>query len=177
MEERCLTKHRQLGFVLERLCCQLIENHNDFANTALIGMQPRGIYLADRLHERLQERLGKPVRYGKLDVTFHRDDFRQRKITASTTDIDFIIENKNVVLVDDVLYTGRTIRAGLDALLHFGRPQRVEFLVLVKRRFKREFPIDADYIGLSVDSLANERVVVRWKEMDGADGIWLQQAQ
>ena len=171
--ERALTEGRQLGFILERLCCQLIESHGRFQNTVLVGMQPRGILLGNRIHARLQERLGATVPYGKLDVTFHRDDFRQNTIRASETDIPFIIENKNVVLIDDVLYTGRTIRAGLDALLHFGRPARVELLVLVKRRFCREYPVDADYIGLSVDTLTGEHVKVRWRETDGADGVWL----
>lgn len=176
-EAKLLTQPRQLGFILERLALEILDNHPNLHNTVLIGMQPRGIYLGEQLVERLQKRHSASVPFGKLDVTFHRDDFRQRKdLRAAETEIPFVIDGQNVVLVDDVLYTGRTIRAGLDALLHFGRPARVELCCLVKRRFSREYPIDADYVGLHVDALAGTRVHVRWAGQEGhdqEDGVWI----
>jgi pyrimidine operon attenuation protein/uracil phosphoribosyltransferase len=176
-EAKILTQPRQMGFILERLACEILDNHPDLQNTVLIGMQPRGIYFGEKLVERLQKRHSQKVPFGKLDVTFHRDDFRQRRdLRAAETDIPFVIDGQNVVLVDDVLYTGRTIRAGLDALLHFGRPARVELCCLVKRRFSREYPIDTDYVGLHVDALAGTRVHVRWAGQEGhdqEDGVWI----
>ena len=130
-----------LNHTITRLCYQLIENHNDFANTAIISLQPRGIYLGNRILNELKNITGNhQIKNGNLDVTFYRDDFRKREnpLVPNSTNIDFLVENKNVVLIDDVLYTGRTIRAGLDALLAFGRPQKVELLVLIDRRYSRE---------------------------------------
>lgn len=162
--------------MLDRLCYQLIENHGDFSHSVLIGLQPRGIYLADALQKRLSSILkNKKVLAGKLDATFHRDDFRKHKgpIIPSEVDINFSLEDKKVILVDDVLYTGRTIRAGLDAMLDFGRPEQVELLVLVDRRYSRQLPIEPDYVGLTVDTRASQRVRVEWKE-DGSDvSVWL----
>ncbi len=165
----------QLDLTITRLCHELIEQHSDFSNTVLIGMQPRGIHVVERLRERLGEILSKKPLCGSLDITFYRDDFRRREkpLIPSVTNIDFSIEGKKVVLVDDVLFTGRTIRSGLDALLAFGRPQKVELMVLIDRRFQRDLPIQADYIGKSVDSLDNERVSVNWKEVDGEDKVVL----
>lgn len=167
---------KKFKVMLDRLCYQLIENHGDFSQSVLIGLQPRGIYLSDALHKRLESILrGKKVTYGKLDATFHRDDFRRHKgpIIPSEVSINFSIEDRKVILVDDVLYTGRTIRAGLDALLDFGRPGQVELLVLVDRRYSRQLPIEPDYVGLTVDTRASQKVRVEWKE-DGSDvSVWL----
>ncbi|MFT6844374.1 MAG: pyrimidine operon attenuation protein/uracil phosphoribosyltransferase [Flavobacteriales bacterium] len=167
----------QFQITLKRLCHQLIENHNLFENTVLIGLQPRGIFLADRLKQELSNIDSKlsNVPCGYLDITFFRDDFRRREqlISGNTTKIDFLIENKKVVLVDDVLYTGRTIRAGLDAMLAYGRPKQVELLTLIDRRFSRQLPIKPDYVGKVVDAIATERVSVEWKEQDGADSVKL----
>jgi pyrimidine operon attenuation protein/uracil phosphoribosyltransferase len=123
----------------------------------------------------LESILGKEVQCGNLDITFYRDDFRRREkpLIPSITNIDFSIENKRVILVDDVLYTGRTIRSGLDALLTFGRPSKVELLVLIDRRYSRDLPIQADYIGKTVDTLISERVSVEWKETEGEDKVVL----
>ena len=123
----------------------------------------------------LEEILGKTIVCGNLDITFYRDDFRRRErpLIPSITNIDFSIENKKVVLIDDVLYTGRTIRSGLDALLTFGRPSKVELLVIIDRRFKRDLPIQADYIGKTVDTLVSERVSVEWQETEGEDKVVL----
>jgi pyrimidine operon attenuation protein/uracil phosphoribosyltransferase len=152
----------------------LIENHDDFSTSAIIGLQPRGIFVADRLQKYLSEITGKRPLKGTLDVTFYRDDFRRREIKSpSETDIDFIVENKKVILVDDVFHTGRTIRAGLDALLDFGRPEKVELLTLVDRRYSRHLPIAPDYIGVHVDTINSEKVKVQWKETEGEDAVYL----
>jgi pyrimidine operon attenuation protein / uracil phosphoribosyltransferase len=110
-----------------------------------------------------------------MDITFYRDDFRRREkpLQASNTKINFPIEKKKIVLIDDVLFTGRTIRAALDALLDFGRPEHVELLVLIDRRFTRDLPIQANYIGKTIDSIESEHVKVEWKEQDGADKVWI----
>lgn len=175
MQPRLLLDAHQIDITIKRLCHQLIENHDDFSNTALIGLQRRGVFLADRIVSYLLETLKLPsLETGALDVTFYRDDFRQREILpANSMKIDFLIENKKVILIDDVFYTGRTIRAGLDALLDFGRPAKVELLTLVDRRYSRHLPIAPDYIGVQVDTLATEKVKVFWKEMEGEDAAYL----
>lgn len=166
--------NKQLSITITRLCHQLIENHGDFSQTAVIGLQPRGIYLANRIVSRLKEMTGiAKIRYGTLDITFHRDDFRRKAspLVPSETQINFEIEDLNVVLIDDVLFTGRTIRAGLDAMLAFGRPKRVELLVLIDRRFSRHLPVQPDYVGRTVDSISSERVAVDWVETEGTDQV------
>ena len=175
MEKQVILNEKRIELTLNRLCYQLIENHNDFSNTVLIGLQPRGIHLLNRLKSRLEEILDAPVVCGNLDITFFRDDFRRREnpIIPSATNIDFIIENKKVVLVDDVLYTGRTIRSGIDALMAFGRPRSVELVTFIDRRFKRDLPIQADYVGKTIDTIATERVSVEWKEIEGEDKVVL----
>ncbi len=175
MERQVILNEKHLELTLKRLSHELIESHNDFSQTVLVGLQPRGIHVVSRLKETLETILKNPVLCGNLDVTFFRDDFRRRErpLIPSITNLDFSIENKKVVLVDDVLYTGRTIRSGLDALLTFGRPNKVELLVLVDRRFQRDLPIQADYVGKAVDTLISERVSVEWKETEGADKVVL----
>jgi pyrimidine operon attenuation protein/uracil phosphoribosyltransferase len=160
---------------MKRLCYQLIETHNDFSNTVVIGLQPRGIHVVTRLKKELESILGHPIICGALDITFYRDDFRRREkpLIPSVTNIDFVIEGKNIIIVDDVLFTGRTIRAGLDALLAFGRPAKVELLAFIDRRFNRDLPIQADYIGKTVDTLSEERVSVEWSEIEGEDKVVL----
>lgn len=175
MEKQVILNSKHLELTLKRLSHELIESHNDFSDTVLVGLQPRGIYVVSQLKKQLEIILGKEIICGNLDITFFRDDFRRREkpLIPSITNIDFSLENKKVVLVDDVLYTGRTIRAGLDALLTFGRPSKVELLVLIDRRFRRDLPIQADYVGKMVDSLISERVSVEWKEIEGEDKIVL----
>ena len=109
---------------------------------------------------------GSTILYGKLDITFYRDDIRQELHVANQTDIPFSIEGKKVVLIDDVLYTGRTIRAALDALQDFGRPEKVELCVLINRRFSRELPIQPDYVGKAIDSIISQKVKVEWEKME-----------
>lgn len=172
---RLIVPQAQLQIILERLAAQLVERHGNFEHTVIIGLQPRGSLLAARLHELLESQTGKSITFGKLDATFYRDDFRRGKelLLPNSNHIDFSIEGQEVVLVDDVLFTGRTVRAGLDALLDFGRPAKVELMVLVERLYTQEIPIHPDYVGRKVNTLTNEKVVVGWKEIEGEDNIWI----
>lgn len=165
---KTLLSEEQLVITIRRLAHQVLENHIDLKNTVIIGMQPRGVYLSDKLVEEIKKEIpGDKIQYGKLDITFYRDDIRKELHIANKTDLHFSIEGKKVVLVDDVLYTGRTVRAALDALLDFGRPEKVELCVLIDRRFSRQFPIQPDYVGKSIDSIISQKVKVFWKEKDG----------
>lgn len=171
-----LLARERFALTIERLCCQLIEDWGDFSNACVIGIQPKGVALADRIHTRLQALTGNTaIEYGKMDITFYRDDFRMhdRPLAPHPNEINFLVAGKKVLLIDDVLYTGRTIQAALAALQHYGRPEMVELLVLVDRRFNRELPIQADYTGLVVDALDEAYVKVRWKEIHGADEVLL----
>lgn len=165
-----------LEITINRLCHQLIESHGDFTNSVIIGLQPRGIFLAHRLVNRLKEFINKDIQLGYLDITFYRDDFRRREspLKANSTQIDFIIEDKNIILVDDVLYTGRSVRAALDAMNAFGRPRKVELLTLINRKYTRHIPVEPDYVGKAVNTLNSQRVQVEWKDQGfKKDGIWL----
>ncbi|WP_462265968.1 bifunctional pyr operon transcriptional regulator/uracil phosphoribosyltransferase PyrR [Mucilaginibacter sp.] len=176
MQTLTLLDGPKFQITIQRLCRQLIENHDDFSKSAIIGIQPRGIYLAQRVAEELRQILpGSRIEQGKLDTTFYRDDFRRREspLLPNQTQIDFIIEGKKVIMMDDVLWTGRTIRAAMDAMLAFGRPEKVELLTLVDRRYSRQLPVYADYVGIEVDSIASQRVVVSWKETDEEDKVVL----
>ena len=176
MSQKVLLNAKAVNIILHRLACQLIENHKDFSNTVLIGIQPRGIYLVDRLAEMLRNDYKiKDLEIGYLDITFYRDDFRRsdKPLEANTTEIDFIVENKNVVFIDDVLYTGRSIRAALTAIQSFGRPNEIELLVLIDRRFSRHLPIQPDYRGRQVDAINEEKVKVNWIENAGEDSVYL----
>jgi len=164
-----------LSITIDRLCYQLIENHNDFKDSVIVGLQPRGVFLSRRIFESIKQiNPNVNLNHGELDISFFRDDFRRREmIVPSSTRMDFIVEGKKVILVDDVLYTGRTIRAGLDAMLAFGRPNDVELLVLVDRRFSRHVPIQAKYTGLVIDSIETQNVKVEWTETDKKDRVTL----
>lgn len=178
MSQKILLTAKEVNIILHRLACQLIENHLDFSNTILIGIQPRGKYLAERLATVLKEDYKiKEVQLGFLDITFFRDDFRrgEKPLEANKTEINFIVEDKKVVFIDDVLYTGRSIRAALTAIQSFGRPSEIELLALIDRRFSRHLPIQPDYRGRQVDAINNEKVVVKWKENDGEDLVLLEQ--
>ena len=176
MQSQEITKKIEFNLIIKRLAYQLIENHNHFKDTVLIGLQSKGVYLADRLKKVLMDiNPDLEINVGHLDITFFRDDFRRstKPLMANETKIDFLIEGKKVVLIDDVLFTGRTIRAGLDAMLAFGRPSRVELLVLVDRRYKRHLPIQPSYVGKVLDSITSEKVRVEWEEIEGQDKIIL----
>ena len=167
MGEKALLNTEELDLSVNRLCWQLIENHSDFSDTVLIGLQPRGYQLAKKIQSKLIELTGvSSIPLGSLDITFYRDDFRRREepIAPNQTDISFLVEDKNVVFIDDVLYTGRSVRAGMDAINSFGRPKQIELLVLIDRRFSRELPIEPKYVGKTVDAIDTEKVVVEWEE-------------
>ena len=176
MKSKIILGNKQFEITINRLCYQLIENHNDFENSVIIGLQPRGIFLADRICTLLKKLNPKTnIRTGNLDITFFRDDFKRKDnpIIPGVTQIDFILENLNVIIVDDVLYTGRSIRAAMDALLAFGRPNRVELLTLIDRKFSRHLPIEPNYTGIAIDTISSDKVVVKWKETDGEDAVTL----
>ena len=176
MQKRLLLNSNHLKITISRLCHQLLENHNDFSDSVILGMQPRGIFLAERIQTELQDILGKEVNLGYLDTTFYRDDFRRGDDpkTASETKVPFIVEGKKVILIDDVLYTGRTVRAALDALIAFGRPSKVELLILIDRIHSRDLPVEANYVGKKVNTIHTQKVLVELKEQNNKkDNIWL----
>lgn len=176
VQKLILLDGQKFQITITRLCYQLIENHGDFTNSVIIGIQPRGVFLAKRIQGELGQILPQvDIQHGNLDITFFRDDFRRKEgiHLPNSTEINFIIEGKKVILVDDVLWTGRTIRAALDAILVFGRPQTVELLTLVDRRYSRHLPIKADYIGIQVDTIHSQKVIVHWQETDFEDQVIL----
>ena len=176
MSQKILLTSKEVTIILHRLACQLIEKHLDFSNTVLIGLQPRGTFLANRIKHILEaEYQVCNIQLGYLDITFFRDDFRrgEKPLEANQTKIDFIVEDKKVVFIDDVLFTGRSINAALTAIQSFGRPSEVELLTLIDRRFSRHLPIQPDYRGRQVDAIDGEKVKVCWKENEGEDAIYL----
>ncbi|MBL7847395.1 MAG: bifunctional pyr operon transcriptional regulator/uracil phosphoribosyltransferase PyrR [Cyclobacteriaceae bacterium] len=175
MQKKLILDSDLLRVTIDRLCQELIENHGAFDSTVLLGLQPRGIFLAERIREKLSQALDKDVPLGYLDATFHRDDFRRREEPpkASETRVPFLIEGKQVILIDDVLYTGRTVRAALDAMIAFGRPEKVELLVLIDRRRTRELPISANYVGQYVNTLDTQKVLVEMDSDHQHNRIWL----
>ncbi|MCB9261314.1 MAG: bifunctional pyr operon transcriptional regulator/uracil phosphoribosyltransferase PyrR [Flavobacteriales bacterium] len=174
MLKRLLIESTQLEFVLHRMAMELYENHTLFEHSAIIGLQPRGSALARKIRQILTDDFGiKNIRYGELDSTFYRDDFRRSEkiLLPNTMEIEFSIEGLHIILVDDVLYTGRSVRAALNALSDFGRPAKTELLTLIDRRFKRELPIQPDYVGLNVDSRANDKVIV---DLVNEQKVWIE---
>lgn len=172
---KTLLNQHQLHITLQRLAHQLVENQTGGTELAIVGLQPRGIWFSDRIVQILKKISSRNIFYGKLDITFYRDDVHTSKaiLVPEQTDISFSVEGKKVILVDDVLHTGRTIRAAMDALLDFGRPETVELMVLIDRHFSRELPIQPDYVGRTVDTIITQRVKVNWKEKDNVDEVLL----
>jgi pyrimidine operon attenuation protein / uracil phosphoribosyltransferase len=173
---RILMDAARMGLTIERMCLQLLEMPSDEVPLCVVGIQPRGIRLAKRISDQIA--LIEPTmafEYGELDITFYRDDVRRSgyALQAQPTRMDFLVEGKRVVLVDDVLYTGRTIQAALAALQPFGRPARVELVTLIDRRFNRELPIQAHVVGLRVDALDEAYVRVEWEHIHGQDRVLL----
>ncbi len=167
MSNKILLDSKKIEIILSRLVYQLIENHKDFHDTILLGLQPRGIFLIDKILDIFKrDHPNIEIKSGILDYTFFRDDFRrsEKTLSASSTKIDFSIENKNVVLIDDVLFTGRSIKAAMSSVDTYGRPKSIELLVLIDRRFKREIPIEANYCGAKIDTFKGDRVKVVWGE-------------
>tara|TARA_B100001027_G_C16188831_1_gene295043 strand:+ start:78 stop:617 length:540 start_codon:yes stop_codon:yes gene_type:complete len=176
MSQKVLLNHNEVNIILHRLACQLVEKHSNFSNTVLVGLQPRGKFLANRLKDLLKSEYNiSELESGFLDITFYRDDFRRtsKVLEASTTEMNCIVEDKKVVFIDDVLYTGRSIRAALTAIQSYGRPSSIELLILIDRRFSRHLPIQPDYRGRQVDAIDNEKVIVNWKELHGEDAVYL----
>ncbi len=176
MSRKILLNEKEINIILHRLACQLIENHDDFSETVLIGLQPRGVFFAQRLIALLKNEYAiKDIKYGQLDITFYRDDFRRREepLQASESNINFIVEDKKVVFIDDVLFSGRSIRAALTAIQAYGRPSTIELMVLIDRRFSRNLPIQPNYKGRQVDVINAEKVKVSWKETDKKDTVYL----
>ena len=162
-----LFNHSQVNICLERLAYQLLENHSDFSETVLVGLQPRGKFLSNNIINILKNKYSlQKLDYGYLDITFFRDDFRTKSdvLIPNETNFKLNVNNKKVVFMDDVLYTGRTIRAALTAIESFGRPKSIELLILVNRRYCRELPIQADYKGFNVDVYEDQKVCVNWSE-------------
>ena len=175
MSKNIILNKKEIDIVLQRLACQLIENHQDFSNTILIGLQPRGKSLLNRLLKILNTSYNiSNINHGLLDITFYRDDFRRNEkiLEANTTD-NLEVEGKSVVFIDDVLFTGRTIRAALTAIETFGRPKNIELLILIDRRFSRHLPIQPDYRGRQIDVYDNQKVIVNWSEEDGDDCVYI----
>lgn len=165
---------QQLAITIRRLSHQILESHEQLRDTVIIGIQPRGIFLSDQVVAELRNLVPEEaIRYGILDITFYRDDVRKEIHFANQTRIPFTIENKQVILIDDVLHTGRTIRAALDALLDFGRPSKVELCTLIDRRFSRQLPIQPDYVGKTIDSIISQRVKVFWNSRDNRQEVVL----
>lgn len=176
MEQRLILDEHRFQITLERMAHQLVENHGDFTRSVILGMQPRGIHLAKRIAQKLKSITNTEVPLGYLDVTFHRDDFRRRDspLTPSVTHVPFTIEKKEVILIDDVLYTGRTVRSALDAMITFGRPDKVELMVLVDRKYQRDLPIQPHYVGWQVNTMKSQHVIVKWQEAGEQDQVWLE---
>jgi pyrimidine operon attenuation protein/uracil phosphoribosyltransferase len=172
--ERQILNQKDIQITIERLCQQLIEHHGDFKNTVIVGVQPRGTFLSNRIIAKLKQLLNSTnLESGSLDISFYRDDLRRRDepIVPEVMDMNLSLEGKDVVLIDDVLFTGRSIRSAIDALMAFGRPKSVELLTLIDRRFSRDLPIQPNYVGRTIDAIDSERVIVEWKEVNGKDRI------
>ena len=176
MAGKTLLNEIKVSIILSRLCQQLIERHKDFSNVVLVGLQPRGTSLLEQLLKLLREQGLKSIKSGKLDITFFRDDFRRSEdvLIPNKTEFKLLVEDKHVVFIDDVLYTGRTIRAALTAIETFGRPKTIELLVLVDRRFSRELPIQPDYKGIQVDVYEDQKVNVGWNNKKFGNYIYLE---
>ena len=173
--KRKILNEKKINIILERLSNEILENHFETKNSVLIGIQPRGIELCKRLYHNLKK-LNKDVQMGKLDISFYRDDFRrsEKTLSANSSEINFTIENKRIVLIDDVLFTGRSIKAAMSAIDSYGRPKSIELLVLVDRRFKREIPIEANYFGTKIDTFKGDKVKVVWDKKNINNKVFIE---
>lgn len=174
MKSQVLLQKKEMARILERLASQIIEKYDECDQLMLVGIQRRGVDIAARLGHILSERLGKTIPLGSLDINFYRDDWTslQSNPQVGTSTMPHDVENAVVVLVDDVLYTGRTIRAALEALMDYGRPRAVELLVLIDRGH-RELPIHANYVGRQINTSSKEHINVLLEEKDGIDQVSL----
>ena len=177
MQKKVFLNSNQIDIIINRLVCQLIENHNDFNDTVLIGLQPRGIYLLDKIIDVFSKKhINIKIIHRNLDYTFFRDDFRrgEKTIKPKSSNIDISIENKKIVLIDDVLFTGRSIRAAMSSIDSYGRPKSIELMVLIDRRFKRELPIEANYFGAKIDTIKGDKVSVIWGKEKDNDVVYIE---
>ncbi len=174
--KRLLLGSQHVDITLKRLCQEILENLDDNTPTVLVGLQPRGVSLAKRLHVYLKELAGISLPLGILDATFHRDDFKRdgNILKPTSTTLDFIIEDTRVILIDDVIASGRMVRAAMDAMQAYGRPASIQLLCLINRKYNRDLPIQPDYIGKTVNTVQSQKVLVEWSG-EGAEGdnIWL----
>ena len=172
-DSRQILNKKQIAIMIRRLCHQLIENHHDFSDTVIISLLPRGRQVSKQIIDKLEVIIGKKIKSGELDISFYRDDLRKHTepIVPYKMNMNISVDNKHVVIIDDVLYTGRSVRAAIDALMPFGRPRSIELLVLIDRRLSRHLPIQPNYVGKVIDSIDSERVVVLIDEIDGNDKI------
>ena len=180
IKERQILNQQDIKITIERLCQQLIEHHNDFNNTVIVGVQPRGTFLSNRIITKLKQLLKTTnIESGNVDISFYRDDLRRREepIVPQVMDMNLSLEGKNVVLIDDVLFTGRSIRSAIDALMAFGRPKSVELLTLIDRRFSRDLPIQPNYVGKTIDAIESEKIIVEWQETTGIDRILMRKSE
>ncbi len=161
-----LLSSQQLSETVLDLAAQLHKHHADLTDVVFVGIQQGGVVVGNEIVTAMQQLSpGIPVQYGQLDITFYRDDIRKEILTPDTMNLPFAIENKTVVLIDDVLFTGRTIKAALDVLLDYGRPAKVELCVLIDRKEHRQFPIQADYVGRTVVTAKTDKVKLVNKEV------------
>jgi len=167
-----------LDLALTRITHQVLERNRDFTKFGVVGMQTRGVFLAERITRRINEIENLSLESGVLDTTFYRDDYRiaLRKPEVKVTSIPFDINEMNILLVDDVLYTGRTVRAALDALMDFGRPKTIQLAVLIDRG-NHELPIRADYVGKKITTKRNQVVSLKVSEIDDEDSLWLMELE
>ena len=174
LEKLVLMNEESVSRTINRLCHEIIENNSNCKDVVLIGIHNRGVPISQRIQNKIKELIGIDLQRGSLDITFHRDDYRERLVVPELmgTDINFSLDGKIVVLVDDVLYSGRTVRAALDELYSFGRASKVQLAVLVDRGH-RELPIKPDYVGKNVPTHEGEHVDVTLRETDENDSVFL----
>lgn len=161
MNRRLVMSEHDIDLAIQRIALQILEKNHDGRALALVGIHTCGVYVARRIHDKITSQIGAPVAFGSLDINLYRDDWSliSQNPVVKTTDIAFAVNNTNLVLVDDVIFTGRTIRAAMDAIIDYGRPKTIQLAALVDRG-GRELPIQPDFVGLAVGILANERIKV-----------------
>lgn len=168
---------QSMSRAITRIAHEIIERNKGIDQCILVGIKTRGAFLAKRLAERIEKIEGKPIRTGELDITLYRDDLTHKNDNAEAyvqqVDIDYVVANQKIILVDDVLYTGRTVRAALDAVMDLGRPAQIQLAVLVDRGH-RELPIRADYVGKNIPTSSTEKIVVHLAEVDNLDSVTIQ---
>ena len=160
-----LFDNKRLEITINRLCQELIENHKNFSDTILVGLQPRGIYFLNRIKKNLDSILNREIHIGYLDTTFYRDDFRSKEVPKAKEPLmPFLVDDKNVVIIDDVLFTGRTVRSAMEGIMNFGRPKKIELLVLIDRKYSRDVPIEPTYCGIKINTITSDRIEVNLRE-------------